>query len=180
MLTNGIETIGHEEETTKLAFVTSLSLCLRAFIKIGSNNNLNSYTYKVSLIMTLIIGFVLFSHYEAILASILIVEKENVPYESWNDVVESDKKILLWKGANSEKKFKDAPPGSLLRKIYNEKSEFMNDIGFEGSISKIIDDDYMVYEASAPYEVSSEYPCEIRPIKARSIGYVYWICYSYL
>ena len=179
MLNHGIETIDHEEKKVKLAFVTSLSLCLRAFIKIGSENNLKSYTYKVSLIMTLIIGFVLFSHYEAILASILIVEKDNIPYNSWSDVVESNKKILLWKGANSEKKFKDAPPGSLLQKIYNEKSEYMNDLGFEGSISKIIDDDYMVFEASTPYEVSSEYPCEIRSVKARSIGCVHNSAFCY-
>ena len=83
----------------KNALNYAIGLSLKAFIKMDFDNGMRSYTFKIILFSTLVCGFVIFSHYETVFASILIVESENLPYKSWNEVAESNKIILAWKGS---------------------------------------------------------------------------------
>ena len=121
----GIEEPNPGLKNQEFAFITSLNLCLRAFVKLAPEDILKSLTYKVILITTLALGFILFSYYEAILASTLIVESNNMPFNNWEDVVKSDKKVISWKAAPSEYYFRDAPNGSAKRQIYEEQMGYM-------------------------------------------------------
>ena len=135
-------------------------MCLRISVKIAPDNQMKSLTYKLILVVTMIFGFVIFSHYEALLATTLIVESD-MPYNNWEDVLRSGKTVLVWETADSEMKFKVPPKGTTLRKIYDEQIDYINDIGHGGSIPGMINDEYLVFEALKPFEVSPEYPCQI-------------------
>ena len=101
----------------KNSLISAISLSLRAFVKMDFDNGMRSYTFKIILFSTLVCGFVIFSHYETVFASILIVESENLPFKSWNEVAVSDKIILAWKGSTLYDWFEFAPEGSPLKKI---------------------------------------------------------------
>ena len=158
----GIEEPNPGLKNQEFAFVTSLNLCLRAFVKLAPEDILKSLTYKVILITTLALGFILFSYYEAILASTLIVESNNMPFNNWEDVVKSDKKVISWKGAPSEYYFRDAPSGSAKRQIYEEQMGYMK--SYRGVIPGILEGDELVFEALASYEGYPEYPCQITSV----------------
>ena len=77
------------------------------------------------------------------------------------------------KGSSDEDKFKHAPNGRLLKKIYDDKittvpdEEQIGAIGFEGSIHKLMSgDSYVVYRSLEAYERSTHYPCDITTIKS--------------
>ena len=146
---------------SRCSIITSIDLCLRTSVNIAPDNQMTSMTYKVIIITSMMFGFVIFSHYEALLATTLIVESDNMPYKSWIDVLQSGQKVLVWQDANSELKFKVPPSGSVLRQIYDEQIEFMNDIGYKGSVPGVVNDDYALFESLAFYELLPEYPCQI-------------------
>ena len=157
----GIEVRDPDVGISRTSFVTALDMSLRTSVNIAPDNQMTSMTYKVILITTMMFGFVVFSHYEALLATTLIVESDNMPYKSWNDVLQSGKKVLVWANANSELKFKVPPSGSVLRQIYDKQIGYMSDLGFKGSIPGVVKDDYAVFESLKSYEISPEYPCQI-------------------
>ena len=93
----------------KYSFVTSVDMCLRTTVNIAPENQMTSLTYKMILMTTMMFGFIVFRHYEALLATTLIVESDNMPYKSWNDVLQSGRKVLVWEESDSELKFKVTP-----------------------------------------------------------------------
>ena len=157
----GIEAKYSDVSKLKHSFMTSLDICLRTSVKIAPNNQLTSLTNKMILFTTMMFGFIVFSHYEALLATTLIVEADNMPYKNWDDVLHSGKKVLVWEAAVSELKFKAPPEKTTLRKIFNNKIGYMNDLGFQGSIPGVVKDEYVVFESLKGYELYPEYPCQI-------------------
>ena len=157
----GIEAKSSDVSKLKCAFISSLDICLRMPLKIAPNNQMLSLTNKVILITTMLFGFIIFSHYEALLATTLIVEADNMPYKSWSDVLHSGKKVLVWEAAASEQKFKAPPEKNTLRKIYDNQVGYMNDLGFERSVLGVVNDKYVVFESLRGYELYPEYPCHI-------------------
>ena len=90
------------------AISSGITLCLRASVRMDFDNGMTSYTSKIILFTTLTLGFIIFSHYESIFASILIVQSEIVPYKSWLDVDESGKTIFVWEGTSDYDMFQNA------------------------------------------------------------------------
>ena len=84
-----------------------------------------------------------------------------MPYKNWDDVLHSGKNVLVWEAAVSELKFKVPPETSTLRKIFDNQIGYMNDVGFQGSIPGLVNDEYLVFESLKGYELYPEYPCHI-------------------
>ena len=67
--------------------------------------------------------------------------------------------------------FKNAPKGSKMRKIYDEKinkipnEHHLNDIGYKGAIDYLLNDSALVFVESEPFFRMPEYPCKITQIK---------------
>ena len=161
----GIEDQNEDNFIESLSLATELSL--KTNIGDAPDSQMSSFTYRMSLLFVLIYGFVVFSYYEAYLGMTLIVESDKVPFENWEDVEKSDKNVLVWRGASSEAKFKDALPGSVLRKIYEEKintvpdDKILNKVYASGSVKQILDDESIVFSTPPQYQRLDEYPCEI-------------------
>ena len=170
---NGIENPSENQLKSIFAFSKALNICLRAFIGKGSNTGLKSQTYKFILFCMTTLGFVVLCHYRAQMNAALNVDIKTFPINSWEEVEKSNYKVLLVKGSSDEDKFKLAPNGSLLKKIYDEKiatvpdEEQIRAIGFTGSIHKLMSgDSYIVYRSLEAYERSTYYPCNITTIKS--------------
>ena len=157
----GIEANDSGVSMLKNSFMISLDICLRTSVKIAPDNKMTSLTNRVILFTTMMFGFIVFSHYEALLATMLIVEADNMPYKNWDDVLHSGKNVLVWEAAVSELKFKVPPETSTLRKIFDNQIGYMNDVGFQGSIPGLVNDEYLVFESLKGYELYPEYPCHI-------------------
>ena len=180
-LTFGIYNIGRNELekdkycNIKCAAKSSLIVYLGAITKTSPDLPLYSLSYRIMLLTIMFSGYLFITHYEAVTSSAFIVESEEMPFQTWEDVALSDKKILVWKGAASESKFKDAPKGTLLRKIYDEKispvphEKSIDNIGYKGSVEEIMSDKYIAYEAVVPYSQFEEHPCSITSNKAKEL-----------
>ena len=174
----GIFGVEKKIDKNKLSAIsTSLDLCLRCFVKMAPENEMKSYTYKIILFITLICGMITFTHYECIFASTLIVESNEIPFQAWEEVLESDANLLIWKGGSFESLLKDSPSGSTLRRIYEEKiepltpEESVNHLGYGGTIPLILSGNYFTFESVASYEQFEEYPCEIISLKTSNLKY---------
>ena len=160
----GIE-VKSSENSKRFALISSISLTLRSFVKMDFDNGMKSYTYKAILLVTLICGFVTFAHYETVFASILIVESQNIPYTSWQDISESGRNIFVWKGAIVYDMFKGAPEGSEMKKIYEDgKIKDVKAIGYENSIPLIMDGTHFTFDSVDLYKRYKEFPCQISPL----------------
>ena len=169
----GVEDKKEDNFIKNISLATELSL--KTNIQDAPDSEMKSFTYKMSLLFVLFYGFVVFSYYEAYLGMTLIVESNNSPFENWEDVDKSDKKLLVWKGASSEAKFKDALPGSVLRKIYEEKintvpdDKILNKVYASGSLVQIQNDKSVVFSTLSSYQRFEEYPCKITAPKSSTL-----------
>ena len=79
----------------------------------------------------------------------------------------------MWYNGITSNRFKNANETTTIRKIYDEKSEPMNELGVEGSIPKILSGEYIVYLNSEPYTKTKEYPCQMIPLKTPAFRYTF-------
>ena len=126
----------------KKALNSSLEVCLRAFIsKVsnfppslkytnvfyvffvfqGSTTKLNSKTSRLNIFCVLLLGFLIICYYRAQMNAALNVFVENLAVNDWNDVADSDLRMLIWQDTSAEALLKRSPPGSTLRRIYDER-----------------------------------------------------------
>ena len=152
------------------AFIMSSNICLNAYInkKVSSKNK--SVTYKTLLTIIMTLSFIILCHYRAQMNAALNVYVEKYPVSSWEDVDESDYKILTWPDSNLENKFKDSQK-SIMRNIYEEKiapvdyNDQINVIGYQGAISRLVKEKYIVVDILESYLPLEEYPCKIISIR---------------
>ena len=103
--------------------------------------------------------------------AVLDVEVDNMPIKSWEDVQNSNYKVLIWLGTISEEKFKNAPKGSVLNNIYIDKilivpeETHISKLGYHNSVPLILNGDYLAFEGLMSYTSMEEYPCGITDIK---------------
>ena len=150
----------------------SLNVCLRALINKGSKENFaNNQAHKIFLFTISVLGLILLSYYKAQMNAALNVEVDNMPIQSWQDLYESQYQILTVPGTFPYSKFKNAPEGSLMNKIYNEKvktvpnEKQLGAITFEESVSVLLNEKYVAYYEMDSFTSYEEYPCEIVDLK---------------
>ena len=81
------------------SFTISLSLCLRAIINKGLTLKTKSQSFKIVLVVNMILGFIILSYYKAQMNAALNVDNSEVPFRNWEDIANSDKKLLIWNGS---------------------------------------------------------------------------------
>jgi hypothetical protein len=101
-------------------------------------------------------------HYRAQLNASLNVKIVNLPINSWEDLAESDLNVLIYTDSSFESFFSDNPHGSTLRQIYDKQiaplstEEHLNGLGFNGAISKILDESSVIVNEIDVYEWMNE------------------------
>ena len=166
-----IERIESQQSLLQFALKNSVNICLRAIINKASTVKLQSHTYKMMLITIMTQSLVVMSYYRAQMNAALNSQVDNIEINSWQDVLESNHKIIFYNGGITEGMFKYAPKGSVLNKIYQKKmanvtgENTLQNIGYEGAISALLsNDDYLVIDSEEPYLNFNEYPCQITKI----------------
>ena len=167
----GIERIDSQQSNLQFALKNSIHICLRVIINKATTAKLQSHTYKMMLTTIMSFSLVVMSYYRAQMNAALNSQVDNIGINSWQDVLDSDYKMLFWAGSAVENVFKNAPKGSILNKIYQKKmanvpiENTLENIGYEGAISALLsNDDYLVLDFEEPFLQFKEYPCQITKI----------------
>ena len=175
MIHCNIEHVPENISKAKYAFGIALTVCLKATINKGSNFKLKSQSYKIVVFSIMVLGLIVLSYYKAQMNAALNVDNNEVPIKTWSDIAQSDYKLLAWKGSIQYNWFRDAhnqePKNEVFMQIFNEKIETFNDIGFEGTIPKILSGKYLALSISGPYIETKENPCQIIPLKHPELRY---------
>ena len=164
MIHYNIEHVPENESKAKYAFGIALTVCLKATINKGSNFKLKSQSYKIVVFSIMVLGLIVLSYYKAQMNAALNVDNNEVPIKTWLDIAKSNYKLLVWKGSIQYNWFEE-PQNEVFMQIFNEKIETFNDIGFEGTIPKILSGKYLALSISGPYIEMKENPCQIIPLK---------------
>ena len=177
----GIERIDSQQSNLQFALKNSIHICLRAIINKATTAKLQSHTYKLMLATLMTLCFVVMSYYRAQMNAALNSQVDNIGINSWQDVLDSDYKMLFWAGSAVENVFKNAPKGSILNKIYQKKmanvpkENLLQNINCSCSFSfyecciiqKLMNnDDYLVLDHEEFYLPLKEYPCRITKISS--------------
>ena len=101
----------------------------------------------------------------------LNVYAENLPINSWEDLLSSNYNLLIWQGTAAEDQFKSAPNFSILNKLYYEKiltvpeENHLQNIGYHGALQYILRNEAVAFVEFEPYSMLEEYPCQITYVK---------------
>ena len=168
------ETNQQNLDIAKRALESAIDMSIKTFLKIPPSLSLENSTYRIILFTMLLCGFLTFNHYEAIFASNLIAERDVELYKSWKDIASSKKNILVWKGTLIEDYFLNAPSGSILRKIHNDKIKdypSLADVGLIKSLDVVTKSDLFVFEDLTVYKTFDEFPCKVTSLKSTSLRF---------
>ena len=173
MVSLKVGTMPNDISKAKFAYKEAFVIQFGAFINkgLGPKMKINSFRIMVTSIMTF--GLIVMSYYRAQLNAALNADNIDVTLETWEDIYNSNYKVLLWYNGITSNRFKNANETTTIRKIYDEKSEPMNELGVEGSIPKILSGEYIVYLNSEPYTKTKEYPCQMIPLKTPAFRYTF-------
>jgi len=177
----GIERKDAQQSDSQFALRNSVSICLRAIINKASTEKLQSHTYKMMLTTLMTLSLIVMCYYRAQMNAALNSQVNNIGINSWQDVLDSDYKFLFWSGSIVVDVFKNAPKGSDLNKIYEEKianapeenilqnTKCYQDQSFDHNclIQKLINNDnYLVLLNEEGFYPFKEYPCQITKISS--------------
>ena len=157
----------------KFPLIAALNMALRAFFNKPTNDGFKSQTYKLVRFILMTLGLVTLTYYKAMLNAALNVDVNNIPIESWDDLLNSDYKLLVVMEAVNEDRFKFGD--DTMRKIHKEKILTVNpekqlqNVGFQGSIPAILKDKYVAFDNVLIFKALDEYPCQIIDVKSSSM-----------
>ena len=165
-----IERIESKQSHFQFALRNSVNICLRAIINKASTTKLQSHTYKMMLTTLMTLSLVVMSYYRAQMNAALNSQADNIRINSWQDVLESDYKLLFWDDNFQEGIFKYAHKDSVLNKIYHKKmanapraNTCLQNISCITS-ALLSNDDYLVLDNEESYLHYEVYPCQITKI----------------
>ena len=98
----------------------------------------------------------------------LAVKTFTYPINSYDDILDSDFDLVVWKGTIWEDLYKLAPSGSLFKSIYHAKvKDFpgMKELGGSEETLALVEKGETLYGGSlAPLFSSNKYPCKVQDI----------------
>ncbi len=112
-------------------------------------------------------GMTVWIHYISQLNANLNVKVMQLPLSSYEDLVNSDFKFLLWTDTANEHQYKFSPKGSIRREVYEKKlklqgpDDSLNSLGMKGAIDKVLKGEAVVYVELENFSFEEEYPCSI-------------------
>ena len=118
---------------------------------------------KIILLVNMILGFIILSYYKAQMNAALNVDNSEVPFQTWEYIANSDKKLLIWNGSLKYDWFRETKDPQLVA---------FNNLGFNGTVPLILDGDFLVLSISGPYFQMEEYPCQLIPLTHKELRYL--------
>ena len=166
LITNNVEQFNRSRnETVQYAAMTAMNMTLRGLFNKAKNNGFQSLTYKVVRLILMILGFVTFSYYKAMLNAALNVDVNNIPLETWEDIANSHYKILVGMGTADEDSFKYG--NAVKQRIHREKiltvvpAQQLQNVGYHGSVPAILSDEYIAIDNVLLFASHEAFPCGI-------------------
>ena len=104
--------------------------------------------------------------YRGTLNAALNVKRTELPIKSWNDVLASQKDLLVWEGSSAPASLKHSSDLTH-QKVYHEKvlqtptERNLHVIGYNRARDEIMNGNAIVYTHSTPLLIMPEYPCGI-------------------
>ncbi len=98
----------------------------------------------------------------------LTTTKIQLPFESYADILESDFDVMTFKSSANEDYFKNAPSGSILRQIYEDKIAHYPGVwqlGIEESIRRILNKEVIYSADLGTIFLNSKNLCDLMDIK---------------
>ncbi len=81
----------------------------------------SQHSTRVALFCLTIMTFVILSNYRAIMNAFLTARELKLPFNSYEEILDSDLDAITFKESSNEEYFKSAPKGSILRRMFDEK-----------------------------------------------------------
>ncbi len=119
--------------------------------------------FKIMLLSILVIGMLNVIFYRCMLNAALNVRIINLAFNGWEDILDSDHDVTIWKGGSLESLMKNSPPGSELRRAYEEKvvfSDSLNTMTVDESITHVTDSKTVLFTSMDSYTIHPDYPCK--------------------
>ncbi len=98
----------------------------------------------------------------------LTTTKIQLPFESYADILKSDFDVMTFKSSANEDYFKNAPSGSILRKIYEDKIAHYPGVwqlGIEESVRRILKKEVIYSADLGSIFLYSKNLCDLMDIK---------------
>ncbi len=98
----------------------------------------------------------------------LAVKKFEFPFNSYEDVLEAEQNVVVWKGTRWEEQYKLAPEGSLFKTIYHQKISSQPGLmelgGFESTMEGVASGEAIYSGSAAGVYRTKFHPCHVTAI----------------
>ncbi len=123
---------------------------------------------KIAFLSLFFMAFMVLSYYRALLKAALSVRAFKLSINSYEDILDSNLDVLVWKNGAPEDKFRLAAPGSIHRQIYEMKihnKPGVNEVGGHAESMELVRKGRAVlYGASESRMALPIYPCKVTDI----------------
>ena len=145
--------------------VNTVGATLKAIIGKGSTMQMGALSRKVGFFTILTSTMLILIYYKGIMKSFLTIKTTRYPYETFEDILDSDLEVIVFHGAMEEEHFKHAPEGSVMRQIYLEKIKDKKSLQDIGGYAKVHDYIHkggaVIWDSKALMARSHLYPCGV-------------------
>ena len=129
----------------------------------------NTLSKKVAYFSLFLMSLVLMSYYKALLKAALSVRNLKLPINSFQDILDSDLDLILWKNGALEDSFRLSAPDSDMKRIHESKIKDKpgaNDLGGNAPVLELVKNGQGLFYASAENKmVLPIYPCQVTDVK---------------
>ena len=155
---------------TFIVFQKATNFVLRTVIgkRIGSEPNWCST--RIAFIVLILSGFLIITHYRAILVAFVTIEIDQPPVISLDEIPISNHRLAVYKNTGMDEIFRNAAPGSVEYKI-KEGKKILHFVGVHDFIDKMVNGEHVAsntilfyHNQVPPY--SEHYPCKLSNIKS--------------
>ena len=148
-------------------------IVLRSLIAKRQCSEPQTWSYKISFIIIVLTGYVIFTMYRAALVAFLAAEEDNPPIGNLKELVNSDYSLALRKGTIMDARFSNAIAGSDEYQVNKNKKV----VKFSETLDKILDlmvgndpkaSNIILFDIYETIRASEHYPCRLSQITGSS------------
>ena len=172
-MTKGNGTLVPTHKTISEPLAKGLNVVLRSLVARRQSSEPISCSSKVSFLVLVFSGFLIFSMYRAVLVAFLASEEDAPPLRTLKELLNSDYRLAVSKGTAGEAVYLNASNDSIEYQVLKKKKI----IHFTGSERRFVDlmvekapttSNTILFQLEYVMELSKYYPCKVSKIKGSS------------
>ena len=126
------------EDSENFGPVNALGFVLVAMIQQDYTILKDSITSRIISLVTYLFAFLIFAYYSAFLTSLMATQDLPVEIKSFQEVLEQDLDLIMWKSSSYEQIIKDSKPGSAMNKVQYLVKYFINSFTYHYTFIRLI------------------------------------------